>query len=432
MINTHFLEGKLSKLLLFRILLISSIFSITSIATQLVSEYEYEKKRLWSSTEEIAYSYKDLLNMQVYSFNDSALQKSLDSIVAFESISRARIITKIEGVDNSVKMKSGKHPLDSTVIAFGLVISDGYNNFGNPILLELVADQSIAKDKVLDKLLIIAISQGTKTFVVSLFILFFIQKLVIRHIEHISSWLNTFKAESSFKPMTLPNNNYEDNEMIKLKSIISDMGRNVHEHTVALEEKVAQRTTKLEKQTIELEKAKLELEKLAYTDNLTGIANRASFFQKADEELRRARRLSYEVGIMMLDLDHFKSINDNYGHDAGDEVLQIIATTMADCLRKEDTLGRIGGEEFAIIVPGADKVGMHKLANRLNASIGLQSFSFLNSDEKVTVSIGYTKIKEEELFKSALKRADEHLYTAKNSGRNQFVTDKEFVPSIVS
>ena len=74
---------------------------------------------------------------------------------------------------------------------------------------------------------------------------------------------------------------------------------------------------------------------------------------------------------------------------------------------------------------------MHRLAKRLQASIELQKFSFLGKNKKVTVSIGYTKVNQNELFKSALKRADEHLYTAKNNGRNQFITDKEFVPSIV-
>jgi|TARA_B110000908_G_scaffold157280_1_gene197275 diguanylate cyclase (GGDEF)-like protein len=200
--------------------------------------------------------------------------------------------------------------------------------------------------------------------------------------------------------------------------VFSTQGHQVHKHTIGLEKIVAERTA--------------ELEKLAYTDSLTGVTNRGAFLQASSEELNRSRRLSYDVGVMMLDLDHFKAINDTYGHDAGDKVLKQVSQAMSNCLRKEDTLGRIGGEEFAIITPGADKGAMHKLASRLQQSISLLNFSFLPEDKNITVSIGYTKISNDEDFKAALKRADEHLYAAKASGRNTFITDKGFVPSIVS
>jgi len=174
------------------------------------------------------------------------------------------------------------------------------------------------------------------------------------------------------------------------------------------------------------------LEKLAYTDSLTGITNRVAFFYDAEKELSRSKRLFYAVGVMMLDLDYFKQVNDNYGHDAGDKVLIKVANKLNSCLREQDCIGRIGGEEFAIIVPGADKLGLHNLATRLQGAIEQLEFTFLKKDKKITISIGYTVIKNKETFKSALNRADKHLYSAKSNGRNCFVTDKEFVPNIVS
>lgn len=283
---------------------------------------------------------------------------------------------------------------------------------------EYQIDTDIVKRKIKDDFIIILISQFIKTFFVSIFILFIIHNLVIRHLNEISNWLNSFKPESSFSPLALEADKVSDNEMVKLKSAISEMGQQVHKYTTGLEKVVAERTA--------------ELEKLAYTDSLTGVNNRGAFLQASNEELSRSRRLSYDVGVMMLDLDHFKAINDTYGHDAGDQVLKQVSQAMSNCLRKEDTLGRIGGEEFAIITPGADKGAMHKLASRLQQSISLLNFSFLPEDKNITVSIGYTKISNDEDFKAALKRADEHLYAAKASGRNTFITDKEFVPSIVS
>lgn len=283
---------------------------------------------------------------------------------------------------------------------------------------EYQTDTDQIKQTIMNEFFVILISQFIKTFFVSIFILFIIHNLVIRHLNEICNWLNSFNPESSFNPLVLDSDKGSDSEMIKLKSAISEMGQQVYKQISGLEKVVAERTA--------------ELEKLAYTDSLTGVTNRRAFLNASNEELSRSRRLSYDVGVMMLDLDHFKAINDTYGHDAGDEVLKQVSKAMSNCLRKEDTLGRIGGEEFAIITPGANKGVMHKLASRLQQSISLLNFSFLPEDKNITVSIGYTKVSNDEDFKAALKRADEHLYSAKASGRNTFITDKEFIPSIVS
>ncbi|WP_206484271.1 diguanylate cyclase [Thalassotalea sp. G2M2-11] len=172
------------------------------------------------------------------------------------------------------------------------------------------------------------------------------------------------------------------------------------------------------------------LEKLAYTDSLTGVANRMAFFQQTEKEINRSRRLSYDVGLMMLDLDHFKQINDTCGHDAGDKVLKAVASSLEACLREQDTLGRLGGEEFAIIVPGADKNGLFNLANRLLEAVRQLTFVFLAQDRGISVSIGYTVLKLNEDVSTALKRADNHLYQAKSSGRDKFCTDPEYICKI--
>lgn len=433
--DTSFFKDKLSKTLLFYILLVSGMFTVASVYIQLNSEYEYESNRLLSNAQEIAGSYEGLLKMQLLEFNKYGLQKTLDSIVNFESVARARIKTRIDGIDNAVYAESGKYPETSETLAIGSVITVDDKRFNKQYLLELISDQNVAKKKVIDKFFIIVVIQCIKTIMVSLIILYMIHMIVTRHVEKISNWLIAFNPNKPFSPLITNNN--KNNELNTLQRTVNEMGRKVYQYTNELEKLVAQRTVelslrteKLENTQVELEVANRGLQKLAFTDSLTKVASRTAFFIKAEEELQSSRRLSYDVGLLMLDLDHFKSINDNFGHDAGDEVLKVISKAMCDCLRKQDTLGRIGGEEFAIIVPGTDKIGMYKLAKRLQESIELQNFSFLEQNIKITVSIGYTKIKKDEQFKSALKRADEHLYTAKNNGRNQFFTDNEFVPSI--
>jgi diguanylate cyclase (GGDEF)-like protein len=412
LINTN----RLSASLLIRILLFSGLFTIVITSLQLHLDYKDEIKQLEYKFESIVKTQLIPISTSLWDFNEPLIRQQIEGIVAIDGITFSEITTGF-----GKKYTAGDSSTENVISRkFKLTYSDNYISD-----IEIHADKSYAQNKIIDKLFLVLISHAIKTFFVSIFILYILHHLVISHIEQIAQWLNSFKPESSFSPISLEDNSPESNEMIKLKSAISAMGEQVYQHTVALESKVEERTK-------ELEQAKRELEKLAFTDNLTGIANRNAFFKQADEELSRSRRLSYDIGLMMLDLDHFKFINDNYGHDAGDEVLRVVSKTINDCLRKQDTLGRIGGEEFAIIVPGADKIGMHRLASRIQASIELQKFPTLGNDVKITVSIGYIKIKDNELFKSALQRADEHLYTAKNNGRNQFITDKEFVPSIVS
>jgi diguanylate cyclase (GGDEF)-like protein len=398
---------------------------------QLYLDYKDEIKQLEYKLESISTTQLKPISRSLWTNNEAVVLEHIKGIVAMDGITFSEITMGYgkkftAGDDSRENVISKKFDLNHAYTDYDREYFTGIGTGTEAFMgtFEVYADKSYAENKIIAKIFVVLISQAIKTFCLSIFILYILHRLVIRHLDQIAQWLNNFKPESSLSSILLEDSTTNSNEMLKFKSAISAMGEQVHQHTVALEVKVEERTNALEQVNI-------ELEKLAFTDNLTGIANRNAFFKQADEELGRSRRLSYDVGIMMLDLDHFKSINDNYGHDAGDEVLKVVSKTMNDCLRKQDTLGRIGGEEFAIIVPGTDKVGMHRLAKRLQSSIELQKLPALGNDVKITVSIGYTKVRYEELLKSALKRADEHLYMAKNNGRNQFITDKEFVPSIV-
>jgi diguanylate cyclase (GGDEF)-like protein len=394
-------------------LLFSGLFTVIITAIQLSLNYQKETERLQALSQQLAENNVPFLSREIWEMhyrgaNDTAIHMMRSSL--YKSITIKDEKGKTLVFLGKKNINAPQKRLQLTFEFTGLTAIVG--------TLEYQIDTDMVKQNIKDDFFIIIISQFIKTFFVSIFILFIIHNLVIRHLNEISDWLNSFKAESSFNPLLLETDKGSDNEMIKLKSAINEMGQQVYEYTASLEKMVAERTK--------------ELEKLAYTDSLTGINNRGAFLQASKEELSRSRRLSYDVCVMMLDLDHFKVINDTYGHDAGDNVLKEVSQAMSNCLREEDTLGRIGGEEFAIITPGADKVAMHKLASRLQQSISLLNFSFLPEGKNITVSIGYTKINNDEEFKSALKRADEHLYAAKASGRNTFVTDKVFVTSIAS
>lgn len=164
-----------------------------------------------------------------------------------------------------------------------------------------------------------------------------------------------------------------------------------------------------------------ELHRLAVTDALTGVANRRRLIEVGNQELQRARRNGAPVCVLMLDIDHFKNINDTFGHPAGDAVLKEFARICASTLRNVDTVGRLGGEEFAVVLPMADKAGALQLAERLRACVA-QCVVKTDSAEAIrfTVSIGVAQAAGDGAdFDALLAQADQALYLAKNTGRNR-------------
>lgn len=163
---------------------------------------------------------------------------------------------------------------------------------------------------------------------------------------------------------------------------------------------------------------------LAMRDELTGLYNRRRFMECSDQEYGRLKRqTAYEVGTLMLDLDRFKLVNDTYGHAAGDQMLKGFADTVQRQLRENDLFGRLGGEEFAILLPHTDLQGCERVAEKVRAAVEAMRIP-LESGETLTIttSVGLTMMhKEDTRPDGALARADKALYQAKHSGRNRVV-----------
>jgi diguanylate cyclase (GGDEF)-like protein len=162
----------------------------------------------------------------------------------------------------------------------------------------------------------------------------------------------------------------------------------------------------------------------ASTDPLTSVYNRRTFEELADAQLSRARRVRTPVSLLMLDLDHFKRVNDTHGHVAGDHVLAGFAALVRTCLRKEDLLGRYGGEEFVVLLPGATAASAGALAERIRDTVETTPVKGLGQDISITVSVGCTTETGPSLpaLQDMIARADEALYRAKHDGRNRVVS----------
>lgn len=192
-------------------------------------------------------------------------------------------------------------------------------------------------------------------------------------------------------------------------------------HTVAEKTKALnQANKKLEAQLKQKEKLEKHLQQLASTDPLTGLLNRRAFFDICDTKMTDASINDTKLSCLIIDIDHFKQINDSYGHDMGDKVIQHIARLMTDNIRAVDTIGRIGGEEFAILMPDIEKDTAFQIADRLRENIAKEEMLLNDKLVKLTVSIGLSYLNNEDTsIHTLLKRADLALYEAKEGGRNQ-------------
>ncbi len=163
-----------------------------------------------------------------------------------------------------------------------------------------------------------------------------------------------------------------------------------------------------------------DLRRLATTDALTNVPNRRHFMEVAETESRRFHRYGHPLSLILFDIDHFKQVNDTHGHAAGDQVLSRLSDTCGTALRDQDVIGRLGGEEFAVLLPETASDAAAAVAERLREAVERVSPGWSGGELAVTISIGVAAWgPDDESVESVLHRADEALYEAKRQGRNR-------------
>jgi len=178
----------------------------------------------------------------------------------------------------------------------------------------------------------------------------------------------------------------------------------------------------LEIKEIEVRAILAQAHEIANTDVLTFLPNRRKIMVDLQEEVIRSNRYHTPLSISLLDLDHFKNINDTYGHTTGDEVLRSVAARLREQIRHPDTIGRYGGEEFLIVLPSSEITAAGEQAERLCQQVRAMQIDFNKHTFKVTISIGVAQYRiGNENWEQFLHRADEALYKAKDLGRDQWV-----------
>ena len=251
-----------------------------------------------------------------------------------------------------------------------------------------------------------------------------IRKVSEKIVEEVNTLIETLEThnrnieekEASFKEIRekVPDNTVKE-LLGKILSELSDIKKQNEDLKGKLEEANAQ----IKKLTSELEETKKE----ASTDFLTQVANRASFDRAIADLVNDFYKRNYPFVLLMIDIDHFKKINDTYGHQAGDFVLRELARLLKSQLRARDIIARYGGEEFAILLPGVTFSQAIRVAERLRRTVEKHLFKYGDREIPVTVSIGVAPMREGLDETSLVEKADKALYLAKRSGRNQVKTD---------
>ncbi len=207
-------------------------------------------------------------------------------------------------------------------------------------------------------------------------------------------------------------------EIKQVLQVASSKTKKMLEQNLLLEGQLARSTQLMDDLKRDLEYVRRE----AMTDGLTGLANRKSFDTEMEKELNDSRANHRIFTLLMVDIDHFKSFNDNFGHQVGDQVLRLVARTLKDGLKGRDFAARYGGEEFAIILPETDLASGVTVGNSLRKAVATKDVINRNTGEvlgRITMSVGVAEFAGDKTMEDLIERADSALYTAKHNGRNQ-------------
>lgn len=238
--------------------------------------------------------------------------------------------------------------------------------------------------------------------------IYWVQRVIVQPIIRVIRGLESVRATNSSVPLRRESLRELDDISIAVEAFGAALAQ------------ISERTADLEREVAERQAAQARLVELATTDSLTGLKNRRYFMETASQEFERARRYQTPLSLLMLDADHFKSINDRYGHPIGDEALKALAENGRRRLREIDLFARLGGEEFAILLPQTGFTAARAVAERVRQSIAEQSVATDWEPLHFTVSIGVASLDTRTVdLNDLLRQADAALYQAKENGRNR-------------
>lgn len=406
---------------------LSIYFAITLLVTltQMGIEYLHTRSTIQAELASVERTFSPALATALWELNSEQLEALQQGIVDLPVISTMRVID----ASGRKLIKESAHSVLGGQITHTFKLS--YRFAGEDVHLADVSFEA-AGDVIFDRLRVgyqmILISALIKSTALTLLFLWAFRRRLGIPLQQLTDAVTAIDLDSLGSKHRLDLRQTQENELTKLEEAFNRMLNRLEEERIAhysvletmnkgLEAQVAERTRALEQ-------ANQQLEQLVRTDPLTGAANRRHFVEQAQIEIQRARRDSTPLSLLMIDLDHFKRINDTWGHAAGDEVLCNFARIALAPLRATDLFARLGGEEFAVLLPNTGLDGAVEVALRILEAARQQSIDCSSGQIRYNVSIGAAVLAAQEAsYEPLLKRADAALYRAKEEGRDQVVAE---------
>ncbi|MBO1924964.1 diguanylate cyclase [Thiomicrorhabdus sp. 6S3-12] len=414
---------------------------------QLYKEYENTKESFYQEIQLLPTTFGQGISDSVWTYNQELLQSILRGVYNSPIV----VGIEVKSLDHKMDYKIGSildkdsHPAyfdtdgkpgQATETGLGADALFGYTfpityqgpAFKNPQPLgevTIYSNERLVFERVKYGFFLILINSVIKTLALWFIIFYFIKRYLGKPLNEFT---RKIKQQDSNQPhpITLDIPWSDNNEILLLKDSYNQMIHSVNEYQAALKVLNKELDDKVQERTHELFAAKEAAEMLAYTDVLTNVKTRRAFFELAEQELKNAVRQQTATSIIMIDIDHFKNINDTYGHATGDLVLQTFAKTLKNSCRACDLIGRLGGEEFAIVLPQTDLNGALHVAEKLRLSVADSELIRNRQTLHFTASFGVAETPPGQYsLEEILLQADQALYTAKNQGRNQAVAYKQ-------
>jgi diguanylate cyclase (GGDEF)-like protein len=411
--------------LLALIVMFSSLVTLVATLSQLYLDYRQQVGAIQSRMDEIERSYAPSLAAGLWNVDHDQIRLQLEGILRLPDIRAVRIRELVQGGNIPLTMAVGQANVHAPITR-EIPITHTVRGVARPVgVFTLEATLDDVYDRLINTTMVILISQGIKTFLVSMFILFIFYRLVTRHLIAIADYLGWHDPRSAPPRLVLDRGEAASpDELDRMVEAFNGMSGDLHAAYCEL----AGVNAELERDIALRQGYEEQLYRQAHYDELTGLPNRVLTLDRLNQAIAVAHRRKLSSALLLIDLDNFKNVNDTIGHEAGDRLLREAARRLGECVREDDTLARMGGDEFVIILPGIDDTfTVRKVAERVVETFS-QPFTLDGSDHFVTTSIGIALFPTDgSTAQDLLRNADLALYKAKEQGRNRY---QFFLPEI--
>jgi diguanylate cyclase (GGDEF)-like protein len=426
--------GSLGRRLVIATLAFGIVFTMAAAALRTWQAWQANLASMTAELTLIDQVFQRTLSKAIWEMDRDALRTQLDSAAQVASVGRVELRVQQSGRAPEVieSRRPGQSVSSMTPIITRELTYEPYAGASEVVgQLTLVGDERVLRDRLRGEVLDIVLTQLVQSLLLAGLIMWLFNSSVTVHVRYIARHLEELTPATLGRALRLDRQSRRGDELTLLETGVNDLQHKLStylERQKQDERDLAAHRDRLaelvDEQTTELRAANKRLEEQSRADPLTGLANRRHFDELKDIEFRRAQRLGQPLTVLMCDVDFFKRYNDAYGHAQGDRCLQLVAGALRDNFaRAGEVVARIGGEEFAVLLPGIDAAQARTAAERLRRRI--ESLAIEHRDSAVssfiTLSIGLAQFDPATMdhFDLLLHQADQALYRAKSQGRDQ-------------